>query len=258
MFCPKCGTEVKDNGSFCPNCGSNLTSQNFVENIESKLGDATSDLTNKAADAYHNLENNLNGAVKEMADDIGITPDNKATQNTGSVPPYANGYSGNGNIPPYNNGYSNNTNGGYGNTPNPQRGGFMLKTDRSLLVVILLSIVTCGIYNFYFIYALSRDLNIACDGDGNSTSGLLMFLLLSIVTCGIYSWIWYYKIGNRLAINAPRYGMNFQENGTTVLMWMLFGSLLCGIGPFIALHIIIKNTNAICAAYNNYNANRAY
>ena len=218
MFCPKCGTEVKDNGSFCPNCGSNLTSQNFVENIESKLGDATSDLTNKAADAYHNLENNLNGAVKEMADDIGITPDNKATQNTGSVPPYANGYSGNGNIPPYNNGYSNNTNGGYGNTPNPQRGGFMLKTDRSLLVVIL----------------------------------------LSIVTCGIYSWIWYYKVGNRLAVNAPRYGMNFQENGTTVLMWMLFGSLLCGIGPFIALHIIIKNTNAICAAYNNYNANRAY
>ena len=79
---------------------------------------------------------------------------------------------------------------------------------------------------------------------------LLVVILLSIITCGIYSWIWYYKLGNRFASNAPRYGLSFQENGTTVLVWMLFGALLCGIGPFIALHIIIKNTNAICAAYN--------
>lgn len=132
----------------------------------------------------------------------------------------------------------------------------MLKTDRNLLVVILLSIVTCGIYGLYFTYSLANDVNIACEGDGESTSGLLTYLLLSIVTCGIYAYVWHYMVANRLAANAPRYGMNFQENGTTVIMWILFGSLLCGIGPFIGLHIIIKNTNAICAAYNNYNAGR--
>lgn len=44
--------------------------------------------------------------------------------------------------------------------------------------------------------------------------------------------------------------MNFQENGTTVLLWDLFGIFLCGIGPFIAMNIIIKNTNSICMAYN--------
>lgn len=126
----------------------------------------------------------------------------------------------------------------------------MLKTNRSLLVVILLSIITCGIYSWIFIYQLASDVNTSCAGDGEETAGLLKFILLSLITCGIYSWIWYYKLGNRLASNAPRYGLSFQENGTTVLVWMLFGSLLCGIGPFIALHIIIKNTNAICAAYN--------
>lgn len=128
---------------------------------------------------------------------------------------------------------------------------FRLKTDRSLLMYILLTFVTCGIYSWYFIYALARDVNAACAGDGRNTAGLIKLILLSLITCGIYSWIWYYGLGNRLAYNAPRYGMNFQENGTTVLLWMILGSFLCGIGPFIALHIIIKNTNMLCGAYNH-------
>lgn len=128
---------------------------------------------------------------------------------------------------------------------------FRLKTDRSLLLYIILSFVTCGIYSLYFIYALARDLNIVCEGDGRTTGGLVKLILLSAVTCGIYGWIWWYGVGNRLAVNAPRYGMTFPENGTTVLMWMLFGSLLCGIGPFIAMHIIIKNMNMLCGAYNH-------
>lgn len=125
-----------------------------------------------------------------------------------------------------------------------------LKDDRGLLSYILLSIITCGIYSYYFLYKLAKDVNTACEGDGEKTSGLVAFILLSFVTCGIYSWVWYYKLGNRLASNAPRYGMTFQENGTTVLMWLLFGSLLCGIGPFIAMNILIKNSNKICNAYN--------
>ena len=128
--------------------------------------------------------------------------------------------------------------------------GEKLKTDRGLFVYIILSIITCGIYGYYFLYSMAKDVNIACEGDGESTAGLLQFIILSFVTCGIYAWIWYYKLGNRLAENAPRYGMNFQENGTTVLMWQLFGALLCGIGPFIAMSILIKNTNKICNAYN--------
>lgn len=128
--------------------------------------------------------------------------------------------------------------------------GERLKTDRGLLVYIILTLITCGIYGYYFLYKMAQDVNIACEGDGETTAGLLQLILLSFVTCGIYAWIWYYKLGNRLAENAPRYGMSFQENGTTVLMWQLFGSLLCGIGPFIAMNILIKNTNKICEAYN--------
>ena len=125
----------------------------------------------------------------------------------------------------------------------------MIDTSRSLGKYILLTIVTCGVYGFIFLYQLAQDVNKMCEGDNESTAGLGMFLLLTYVTCGIYAYIWYYKLGNRLANNAPRYGLTFQENGTTILMWYLFGSLLCGIGPNMAMHIMIKNTNAKAVAY---------
>lgn len=153
-----------------------------------------------------------------------------------------------------NNNYNNNYNNSYNNYQTPYQNTVTpLKTDRGLLGYVLLTIVTCGIYSYYFIYSVAKDVNVACQGDGQTTGGLGKFILLSIVTCGIYSWFWQYNLGNRLASNAPRYGLSFQENGTTVLMWCLFGSLLCGIGPFIAMNIIIKNTNSICMAYNRYN-----
>lgn len=125
----------------------------------------------------------------------------------------------------------------------------MVKNNRGLGKWILLSIITCGIYNFFFIHSLAKDVNEICEGDGENTAGLLKLILLSFVTCGIYSYIWYYKLGNRLAANAPKYGLNFTENGTTVLLWQLFGSMLCGIGPFVAMNIIIKNTNQLATAY---------
>ena len=131
--------------------------------------------------------------------------------------------------------------------------GQKLKDDRGLLSLILLSYITCGIYSYYFLYKMAADVNVACEGDGKQTAGLAKFIILSILTCGIYAWIWYYNLGNRLAENAPRYGLSFQENGTTVLLWALLGSWLCGIGSFVAMYFLIKNTNAICAAYNQYN-----
>lgn len=139
---------------------------------------------------------------------------------------------------------------GGGYTPNP--GGGPLKTDRSLLMYIILSIVTCGIYSWYFLYCMARDVNIACDGDGENTPGLAQLIVFSLLTCGIYGYYWYYKLGNRLQANAPRYRLNIEENGTTVILWCLIGYLICGIGSYVAMYILIKNTNTICQAYNDY------
>ena len=125
-----------------------------------------------------------------------------------------------------------------------------LKTDRSLVLYILLGILTCGIYQLYVFYTIMRDVNVACDGDGRHTPGLLEFILFGILTCGIYDLYWFYSVGNRLADNAPRYGLHFQENGTTLLLWMLIGSLLCFIGSYVGIYFLLNNVNAICNAYN--------
>lgn len=63
-----------------------------------------------------------------------------------------------------------------------------LSTDRGLITYIFLSIITLGIYSYYFIYKIAKDVNVACEDDGEETAGLVKFVILSFLTCGIYSW----------------------------------------------------------------------
>ncbi len=123
--------------------------------------------------------------------------------------------------------------------------------QRSLATYILLSIITCGIYSIVFWYNYTEDVNKVCQGDGQESPNYIVVWLLSTVTCGIYGIIWFYKQGNRLQTAGPRYNIQIQENGTSILVWMIFGSLLCGIGYFVAMNIFIKNMNAIAMSYNN-------
>lgn len=128
-----------------------------------------------------------------------------------------------------------------------------IKTDRSIVMYIILTIITLGIYGYYFIYKLAQDVNEMCKDDGQKTGGLVAFILLSFVTCGLYAYYWYYQVANRLQANAPKYGITVTESGSTILLWCLIGLLVCGIGPLVAMHLIIKNTNAMAAAYNRMN-----
>lgn len=196
---------------YCKNCGKPIPDNTkFCPYCGTQFSSAES-FSKAANDMFNSTEKELGSAINEVRQSF-----NGSNQNSGQ-------------------GYYN---------------GEKLKDDRGLISYILLNLITCGIYGYYFLYKMAHDVNIACEGDGQSTAGLVQFIVLSFITCGIYSWYWYYKLGNRLAANAPKYGMNFQENGTTVLLWLLFGLLLCGIGPFIAMYILIKNSNMICNAYN--------
>ena len=71
----------------------------------------------------------------------------------------------------------------------------MIEERRSLGMYILLTLVTCGIYSFYFYYKFAQDMNTVCDGDGEHTAGLGYYILFSFLTCGIYAFYWYYKVG---------------------------------------------------------------
>ena len=125
-----------------------------------------------------------------------------------------------------------------------------IKTNRSLLMFILLSGITCGIYTLFFISAWAKDVNVICAGDGKETKGLLMLILLSLVTFGIYEIIWMYGLANRLGENLQARGIDYNVTGMSVLLWTILGSALCGVGPFVALYKMFKATNELAVAYN--------
>ena len=123
------------------------------------------------------------------------------------------------------------------------------KEDRSLLIYILLSVVTCGIYGLIFMWSFTNDLNdvsSAKDPDGWRSPNFIIVILLTIVTCGIYSWYWLYKVGNTIQRSGDDYGVRVDESGTTLILWCL----LLGVGVFISYHLIFKNMNKICRKYN--------
>ncbi|MDR2618880.1 MAG: DUF4234 domain-containing protein [Treponema sp.] len=120
---------------------------------------------------------------------------------------------------------------------------------RNYIAVILLTIITFGIYGLYFIHKLAKDMNTLCKGDGQKTRGLLFCFFIGLITLGIYNLVWLFMVGDRMQDNAPRYGLSFKESGGTILLWYILGSFII-VGPFIALHIVIKNINALAESYN--------
>lgn len=220
MFCTNCGNQIPEGSKFCPNCGAHLpdasgSGSQFRDTLNGAAA-AASDFADDAKDAFENVGQDARQAFQAAGRSVDSAVDEIAAEFRGGSP-----------LP-----------------------GGALKTDRSLVAYILLSLITCGIYGYYFIYSVARDINIACNDDDEETGGLGMYILLSIVTCGFYAIWWEYKLGNRLQKNAPYYGLSIQENGTTIILWRLLGSLLCFVGTFVGSYILIKNVNLICDAYN--------
>jgi hypothetical protein len=114
----------------------------------------------------------------------------------------------------------------------------------TVIALVIVIVVSCNWFN-----KLARDMNTLCAGDGRKTRGVLALIFLSLITAGIYNLFWIYAVADRLQDNAPRYQLSFKESGGTVFTWYFFGVLIL-IGPFIALHIIIKNINALADVYN--------
>ena len=124
------------------------------------------------------------------------------------------------------------------------------KTDRSLLLYIVLSFLTLGIYALVFEYYMIKDINEMLQGDGKHTRNIFMIILLSIVTCGIYAFVWYYNVGERLGEATRVRNIPDTISGTSVLLWMLVGSFLCTIGSFVAFYQIINATNKLAVHHN--------
>lgn len=67
---------------------------------------------------------------------------------------------------------------------------------RNIVLAIIFSFITCGIYALYWFVCLTNDSNELAESDKTASGGLA--LLFSLLTLGIYTIYWAYKLGKKL------------------------------------------------------------
>ncbi len=126
-----------------------------------------------------------------------------------------------------------------------------LKTNRSLLKFILLSIITLGIYSIVVMSGVSTDINmIAGKYDGKKTMHYcLVIFVFSWLTFGILPIVWFHKLSNRIGNELNRRNIMYEISGSTFWLWGVLGGLII-VGPFIYTHKLLKSMNLLAADYN--------
>ena len=124
----------------------------------------------------------------------------------------------------------------------------MIKEDRRLWKLILLTIPTFGIYNIVFWFQFTRDLN-EMNREDKRIKNYILVWFLSILTLGIYRWVWFFYLEDRIQVTGERMGMRIKPGPGTVLGWKLFGTFIL-VGPFIANYFVIRNMNLLAKEYN--------
>lgn len=118
--------------------------------------------------------------------------------------------------------------------------------ERSPIIVILLSLVTCGLYTFYWIYKMSEELQNESGKEDSISPGIE--LLLVIVTCGIYLFFWYYKYAKMiLEIQVSRNISTPDDNAILYIILIIFG-----LSP-IAMAIMQSSANKLWMQNENSN-----
>ena len=98
--------------------------------------------------------------------------------------------------------------------------------NRSIPMVIILSLVTCGIYSLVWLYQTSQEVSNTV-GDSDSPG---VELLLCIVTCGIYTIYWWYKYSKKLVTLSERIGVSPTDNSLICLLLSIFGLGIVSMG----------------------------
>ena len=122
----------------------------------------------------------------------------------------------------------------FGMNQNPQFGPNppYIGVRRSGVMVIVFTLITCGIYWFYWLYQAMEDINRMTGEQRINSTGLLIGSIL----CFPIAFLVLYKLDQELARLAPAEGTHYKENFT---MWLLL-VLLMGLGTYVAMYQITE------------------
>ena len=125
-----------------------------------------------------------------------------------------------------------------------------LKTDRSMWKLVLLQIVTLGIYGVIFFIPFSFDIDkIAPKRDCSKTMNYFLAYILSLFTFSIVLYIWHYQMAERVEEALSERDIDYDFGTEHFWYWFVFGSLIL-VGPFIYFHKLCRAMNLLCKNYN--------
>lgn len=95
--------------------------------------------------------------------------------------------------------------------------------EKNIVLCIILSLVTCGIFGLYWFVTLTDDTN-AISGEAGTTG--VMALVLTIITCGIYGLYWAFKCGEKIDKAHQDRGEAASNGGVLYLILYIFGGII--------------------------------
>lgn len=129
-------------------------------------------------------------------------------------------------------------------------------------IVLLLNVITCGIYSFFWMYSTTEDLKYLSNRP-DVPSGITV-VILSLVTCGLYEIYWYYRIGSVIQDIYHQNNLVSPVSGSKYMVLFLVGFILSfcfGIGGIlVALLPLIaqQDINNLIALYEQNNPYQQY
>ena len=92
--------------------------------------------------------------------------------------------------------------------------------ERNIVVCILLTIVTCGIYGIIWFISMTDDMRYA-SGDQTLSGGTAF--LCTLITCGIYGYYWAYKMGKATVAAKASRGEQASDNSVLYIVLQVLG-----------------------------------
>ena len=124
---------------------------------------------------------------------------------------------------------------------------------RGLVKIVLLSMITFGIYGLVNVCGIVKDLNNCRQGHGETKKSMnpVAVVFLSVVTIGIVPLVWGHRLTKRMSNE-----LEYRDISYSLKVWhyWVFGILLCEtvVCPIIFLHKLIKASNLINKHHNTY------
>lgn len=124
-----------------------------------------------------------------------------------------------------------------------------LITNRNMWKLMILNIITLGVYGIIFFIPFSFDLDkISPQGESKQMNYLWAYLF-SLFTFAIVLDIWQYQTAKRVSEALEARNIDFEFDTGDFWKWYIFG-LFIFVGPFIYCNKLCKAMNLLCESYN--------